>query len=172
MTRNPLRQLLAAVVLSVAALPEALADNIQDFGPQTFAQIKAQFAGKPFIVSLWSVDCAPCRVELDMLGKLRQADPDFPLVVISTDTIEKREEADDILLGYALDGVPTWMFADSFVERLRFSIDPMWYGELPRSYFYAPDHSFTAHSGILTAAKLAELFPYQADSVDQREHDR
>jgi hypothetical protein len=95
-----------------------------------------------------------------MLGKLKQADPSLPLVVISTDSIEKREEAADILQGYALDGVPTWMFADTFVERLRFSIDPMWYGELPRSYFFAPDHSFTAHSGILTAEKLAELFPY------------
>jgi thiol-disulfide isomerase/thioredoxin len=147
-------------ILSLALVQSAQADNIQDFGPQTFAQLKSQFAGKPFIVSLWSVDCAPCRVELDMLGKLKQADPALPLVVISTDSIEKREEAVDILQGYALDGVPTWMFADTFVERLRFSIDPMWYGELPRSYFFAPDHSFTAHSGILTAEKLAELFPF------------
>jgi thiol-disulfide isomerase/thioredoxin len=160
MTREVLRQILLGAALSVAVLQGAHADNIQDFGPQTFAQLKSQFAGKPFIVSLWSVDCAPCRVELDMLGKLKQEDSSFPLVVISTDSIEKREEAADILQGYALDGVPTWMFADTFVERLRFSIDPMWYGELPRSYFFAPDHSFTAHSGILTAEKLAELFPY------------
>jgi thiol-disulfide isomerase/thioredoxin len=160
MTRNPLRQWLAGVALCVAVLPGALADNIQDFGPQTFAQLKSQFAGKPFVVSLWSIDCAPCRVELDMLGKLKQDDASFPLVVISTDSIENREEAVDILQGHGLDGVATWMFADTFVERLRFSIDPMWYGELPRSYFFAPDHSFTAHSGILTAEKLAELFPY------------
>jgi thiol-disulfide isomerase/thioredoxin len=160
MTRNVLRQMLVGAALCAAAMQGAHADNIQDFGPQTFAQLKSQFAGKPFIVSLWSVDCAPCRVELDMLGKLKQEDSSFPLVVISTDSIEKREEAADILQGYALDGVPTWMFADTFVERLRFSIDPMWYGELPRSYFFAPDHSFTAHSGILTDEKLAELFPY------------
>ncbi len=160
MTRYSWRHVMLGSILSLALVQSAQADNIQDFGPQTFAQLKSQFAGKPFIVSLWSVDCAPCRVELDMLGKLKQADPALPLVVISTDSIEKREEAVDILQGYALDGVPTWMFADTFVERLRFSIDPMWYGELPRSYFFAPDHSFTAHSGILTAEKLAELFPF------------
>ncbi len=155
-----LPRLVLGAVLSLVAVQGVHADNIQDFGPQTFAQIKSQHAGKPFIVSLWSVDCAPCRVELDMLGKLRQADVDFPLVVISTDSIDKREEAVDILQGYGLDGVPTWMFADTFVERLRFSIDPQWYGELPRSYFFAPDHSMKAHSGILTADKLAEFFPY------------
>lgn len=74
---------LASVVLSAALLlgaahpgvsDEAPADNIQGFGPQTFAEIKAQFANKPFVVSLWSADCAPCRVELDMLGKMKQAD--------------------------------------------------------------------------------------------------
>jgi len=160
MTRHSWRHAVLGSMLSLALVQSAQADNIQDFGPQTFAQLKSQYEGKPFVLSLWSVDCAPCRVELDMLGKLKQADPAFPLVVISTDSIEKREEAVDILQGYALDGVPTWMFADTFVERLRFSIDPAWYGELPRSYFFAPDHSFTAHSGILTAEKLAELFPY------------
>ena len=160
MTRNSWRHAVLGSILSLAIVQSVQADNIQDFGPQTFAELKSQYAGKPFVLSLWSVDCAPCRVELDMLGKLKQEDPMFPLVVISTDSIEKREEAVDILQGYALDGVPTWMFADTFVERLRFSIDPAWYGELPRSYFFAPDHSFTAHSGILTADKLAELFPY------------
>ncbi len=160
MTRYSWRHALLGSMLGLALVQSAQADNIQDFGTQTFAQLKSQFAGKPFIVSLWSVDCAPCRVELDMLGKLKQADADFPLVVISTDSLDKREEAVDILQGYGLDGVPTWMFADTFVERLRFSIDPQWYGELPRSYFFAPDHSFKAHSGILTADKLAEFFPY------------
>lgn len=160
MTRNSWRHAVLGSILSLAIVQSVQADNIQDFGPQTFAELKSQYAGKPFVLSLWSVDCAPCRVELDMLGKLKQEDPMFPLVVISTDSIEKREEAVDILQGYALDGIPTWMFADTFVERLRFSIDPAWYGELPRSYFFAPDHSFTAHSGILTADKLAELFPY------------
>ena len=159
----------ASVVLSSALLlgaahpgvsDEAPADNIQGFGTQTFTAIKEQFAGKPFVVSLWSVDCAPCRVELDMLGKMKQADPDFPLVVISTDSIDKRADAADILDEYQLAGETTWMFADSFVERLRFSIDPGWYGELPRSYFYDAEHNMMAHSGILTEEKFRELFPH------------
>jgi thiol-disulfide isomerase/thioredoxin len=152
--------LMFATLGNVSANDSTVADNIQGFGPQTFAQIKAEFAGKPFVVSLWSVDCAPCRVELDMLGQIKQADPDFPLVVISTDAITNREDAADILDEYQLADEVTWMFADNFVERLRFSIDPGWFGELPRSYFYDAEHNMSAHSGILTEAKLREMFPF------------
>jgi thiol-disulfide isomerase/thioredoxin len=152
--------LIFANVGTVSANDSTVVDNIQGFGPQTFAQIKAEFAGKPFVVSLWSVDCAPCRIELDMLGQLKKADPSFPLVVISTDAISKREDAADILDEYQLADEITWMFADNFVERLRFSIDPGWFGELPRSYFYDAEHNMSAHSGILTEAKLREMFPF------------
>lgn len=165
---NKMSALCAALMLGAAihasadnvATDAVAGDNILGFGPQTFSELKAEFAGKPFVVSLWSVDCAPCRVELDMLGEMKKADPSFPLVVISTDSIEKREDAADILDEYQLADETTWMFADNFVERLRFSIDPGWYGELPRSYFYDADHNMTAHSGILTEDKLRELFPF------------
>lgn len=138
---------------------ETQADNIQDFGTQSFEQIKAQHEGKPFVVSLWSIDCAPCRVELKMLGELKKNDSNFPLVVISTDSIVNREEAADILDSYELEGTKTWMFADAFVERLRYSVDPLWHGELPRSYFFKADGSFESHSGILTREQLGEFFP-------------
>jgi hypothetical protein len=36
---------------------------------------KTRFTGKPFVVSLWSIDCAPCRLNLDMLGQMKKADP-------------------------------------------------------------------------------------------------
>ncbi|MBU2098450.1 MAG: TlpA family protein disulfide reductase [Gammaproteobacteria bacterium] len=161
--RYAMAVLSAALILGathVALADSTPADNIEPFGPQTFAELKAQFAGKPFVVSLWSVDCAPCRVELDMLGQMKKADPEFPLLVISTDSIENREDAADILDEYQLADETTWMFADSFVERLRFSIDPAWYGELPRSYFYDAEHNMMSHSGILTLEKFRELFPY------------
>ena len=128
--------------------------NFLPFKADTFAAIKEEFAGKPFMVSLWSVDCAPCRIELDMLGELKASQPDFPLVIISTDQIEEREESLYVLEDYGLENLATWMFADSFVERLRYSIDPAWYGELPRSYFYDADHQAEAHSGVLTQEML------------------
>jgi len=151
---------MSVAMLSLAAVSSASqADNIEDFGTQSFAQIKSAYEGKPFIVSLWSIDCAPCRVELKMLGELKKEDAEIPLVVISTDSSENREKAADIRDSYGLQDIKTWMFADSFVERLRYSVNPLWHGELPRSYFFKADHSFQAHSGVLTRDQLSKFFP-------------
>jgi hypothetical protein len=159
------KNLLSVLAITLCLLPHGLAvaqdieDNVRAFGTNSFAQLKSEMAGQAFVLSLWSVDCLPCRVELKMLGELKQHDPAFPLILVSTDPIDTREEAVDILAEYGLDAIESWMFADAFIERLRFSIDPTWYGELPRSYFYGADHSYQAHSGILTETKLREFFP-------------
>ncbi|WP_339869770.1 hypothetical protein [Pseudohongiella nitratireducens] len=135
----------------------ALADNFKPFTTESFAAIKEQYAGKPFFVSLWSVDCPPCRVELDMLGELVAADPNLPLVLISTDQINERDYANDILQDAGLASTPSWIFADNFTERLRFTIDPQWFGELPRSYYYDAEHNMKAHSGIMTRDMLDDF---------------
>jgi len=142
----------------LAALPAAAEDNFRPFTADSFAAIKERFAGEEFLVGLWSVDCPPCLVELDMMGEILAGQPDLPFVLISTDPIAEREEAAEFLADFGLDGIDSWMFADSFEERLRFSIDPAWYGELPRSYFFDADHNMHAHSGIMTRGLLAEWF--------------
>lgn len=145
--------------LSVFAQP-ALADNIQPFTTETFANIKAEYTDKPFFVSLWSVDCPPCRVELEMLGELVAEQPDLALVLISTDQIAERDFANDVLADAGLDGIVSWMFADSFAERLRYTIDPYWFGELPRSYYYDADHNSRSHSGIMTRDMLSDFIDH------------
>ncbi|MFM1896179.1 MAG: hypothetical protein RLZZ385_1253 [Pseudomonadota bacterium] len=139
----------------------AVSDNIQPFGTGTFAQLKAGFQGRPFLVSLWSVDCPPCRLELQMLGELMAEQPDFPLLLISTDDIQKREDALFVLEDYNLDHIESYMFADGFVERLRFSIDPGWYGELPRSYIHSADGQVEGHSGVLTRERIDAAFHHR-----------
>lgn len=131
------------------------APDIRPFSMTTFDQIKADYEGRPFVLALWSVTCPPCMVELDMLGKLLQQYPQLPLVLISTDHIAQADDALDFLQDYQLDGITSWMFADSFTERLRFSIDPTWFGELPRSYYFDAAHVSEAHSGILRQEQVS-----------------
>lgn len=144
----------AILILSISLSSFSAAQNFQPFVAGTLDEIKAAYAGKPFLLNLWSTDCLPCRLELEMLGKLKAEQPDFPLVLISTDLIDYQEESFYILEDYGLENIQTWIFADTFTERLRYSIDPTWYGELPRSYLYNADHSFAAHSGVLTQELL------------------
>lgn len=161
--KKALRNILSIASVGILSMGYAHADNLRPFDGQSFTQIKEEFSGKPFVLSLWSIDCAPCRVELELLGEIKQNDPDFSLVIISTDLLEDREEALDILDSYGLAEFESWMFADAFVEKLRFSIDPLWHGELPRSYFFAQDHSFEAHSGVLSRDQLQAFFPHILD---------
>jgi len=137
----------------VQALPEPGLD-IRAFTAQSFAQIKADRAGQPFVLALWSVDCPPCMVELELLGRLRDQYPDLPLVLVSTDDIALQADAEDFLKDYGLDDMTSWMFADDYAAPLRYSIDPQWFGELPRSYHFDAQHQFEAHSGIMTEAQL------------------
>ncbi len=144
------RQVLAALtLLLVCDRPGVAQDVIRPFTSDTLAAIRQELQGRGFILSLWSVTCAPCREDLAILSGLRERHPDLPIILVSTDAIGVRDDALWVLEQHGLQDLPSWMFADDFAEPLRFSIDPQWFGELPRSYFYAPDHSVTAHSGVL-----------------------
>lgn len=147
-----------AVTLVLASGSLSHADNFRPFTADSFEDIKASFAGSEFLVGLWSVDCPPCLVELDMMGEVLKLNPDLPFVLISTDSIEDREFAADFLEDFELHQMESWMFADNFEERLRYSIDPNWFGELPRSYFFTSNHHMSAHSGIMTPELLQAWF--------------
>lgn len=145
-----------AVLLCFSAT--AAADHFKPFMAESFEQIKSSYEGREFLLGLWSVDCPPCLVELDFMGKLLELNPGIPYVLISTDSIEDREYADEFLQDFGLTEMESWMFADSFVEKLRFSIDSNWYGELPRSYFFDANHEMKSHSGIVSKELLSEWF--------------
>jgi len=136
----------------------ALADNFREFTAESFEEIKAGFEGQEFLLGLWSVDCPPCMVEMEFMAKLVELNPDLAYVLVSTDPIDQRDYSAEFLEDVGLGGKESWMFADSFVERLRFSIDPNWYGELPRSYFFDNNHAMKSHSGIVNEELLQQWF--------------
>ena len=53
-----------------------------------------------------------------------------------------------------LSAADTWYFADSFLERLRFEIDPGWHGELPKPLLL--DRNGTVKT-IIGSADLGEI---------------
>lgn len=147
-----------ALLLATPMTAQAQADNFKPFTADTFAEIRQEHAGSEFLLGLWSVDCPPCLVELQMMGELLQTNPDLPFVLVSTDSIEDRDSAYEFLEDFGLQDFSSYMFADSFTERLRFTIDPAWFGELPRSYFFDSQHNMQSHSGIMTRDLLQDWF--------------
>jgi thiol-disulfide isomerase/thioredoxin len=136
----------------------ATAGELQAFSTGSLAAIKAHYAGRPFMLTLWSLTCPHCTKELQTLGKLARTDKNLPLVIVSTDTPDDVQDIQAALKRFGLDHLNTWVFADAIPERLRRSIDPAWRGELPRSYLFDAAHRGEAHSGMLDVGRLGQWF--------------
>lgn len=136
----------------------AKAGELQPFSIGSLAVIKVHYAGRPFMLTFWSLTCPHCARELQILGKLARTDKNLPLVIVSTDTPDDAQDIRAALKRFGLDHLNTWVFADAIPERLRRSVDPAWRGELPRSYLFDATHSNEAHSGMLDAGRLRQWF--------------
>ena len=144
------------LVAMVTLLPTAVLAKHQPFTADSLQQIEQQYAGEAFLLVIWEINCFPCREELALLGKLRQTHPDMKVSLLATDNISQLDEIAAILEANQLAGIDSWVFADPNIERLRYNIDPEWFGELPRNYFYDADSSRFGFSGKLTEEVLDE----------------
>ncbi len=136
--------------------PPAVATELQPFSQGSLGQILDTRPGQPFLLVLWSVDCPPCMKEMHHLQTLKERFDRDALVLVSTDGLGHRAEVEKILTKFELTGFENWIFADAFPERLRYQIDPNWYGELPRSYRYDAEHQRVGTSGALTPNTLKQ----------------
>ena len=126
-----------------------------EFSSSKFAAFKQQHQGKQWLVLLWSLDCPPCFKELKIIGQLNAQRSDLPVVLINTDDQAGLTEArEKVIEKYGLSQLTQWHFADDGAAKARFVIDPSWYGELPRSYFYRADGSRVGRSGLVDATLL------------------
>jgi thiol-disulfide isomerase/thioredoxin len=138
------------MLLALAWCSVAAAGDLHPFKSGSLVEIKAAMVGKPFILLFWSVDCASCLKEMHNLAAAIAKHPGLDLVMVSTDDISNGKDVQSVLEKHRLQKVESWAFADSDAQRLRYEIDPAWYGELPRSYFYDAAHNRLPHSGVLS----------------------
>ncbi len=152
--KQTLKALLVLAALGHCAAAQA--SPPQAFTEHSLAQIERQRSGEDFLLVLWSVHCAPCFAELALLAEALQADPNLPIELVSTDAPDMRADVEATLERYGLGTHANWQFAENMPEKLRFHIDPGWYGELPRSYFYDAARQRSGHSGALTREQLQD----------------
>lgn len=145
---------MAILLAGMLCLPVLAESRPQAFTENTLAELEARHRGQPFVLVLWSVHCAPCFAELEMIGTALAQQPDLAVVVVATDGTAARDDVGWILEDYGLDARNTWQFAGDFAEKLRYRVDPDWYGELPRSYFYDAVGQREGHSGVISREQL------------------
>jgi thiol-disulfide isomerase/thioredoxin len=137
--------LLAAA--SACAAPRA-------FTTASLADIDQARRGKPFVLLLWSLDCASCIKEMNGIAAVLARHPQLDLVMIATDESARADRVTAVLEKHGLGAVDSWVFADPDPQSLRDGIDPSWFGEMPRAYFYDSTHRRTAKSGAVSPEQL------------------
>jgi thiol-disulfide isomerase/thioredoxin len=129
---------ISGLVVASAAL--AADGDLRPFKRGSWQQIRRAHEGQPIVVHFWGLTCGPCRVEMPKWGRLLQERPDLKLITIDADLVPNAAELVTAELAKTgLAGAENWVFADDFVERLRFEINPRWRGEIPITLLIAAD---------------------------------
>ncbi len=90
------------------------------------------------------------------MAEFAEAHPGIKVILVSVDGLESVDEVESILASNELQQLESWIFADTYIEKLRFSIDPNWRGELPRSYLYIPGEKRQRIRGRIDFSRLSE----------------
>lgn len=120
--------------------------------------IETKYLNQPLIISFWSIDCPYCIEDLKKLGKVLTKNTSVKLITVCVDGKESAKKAERILSQANLPQHEQYQYAEVDEDRLRYSIDPNWYGELPRTYFYDATHQVTPLSGKISKAFLDKWF--------------
>lgn len=148
MTRSVLA-LATALMLVVAAATAAP----RPFVRGTWQELLRSHAGRPLVVHFWSLTCAPCLVELPQ-WKEAAGLGGLDVVLVTTDPPEDSAKVERTLKRAGLEGMESWGFADSFVEKLRFEVDRAWRGELPMTVLVSASGRVETRTGSLGSQDL------------------
>lgn len=151
------------LILCMLSAGIAWADAPKPFTAATPAVLQQRFAGKPYLLSFWSIDCPHCQGELERFARLLRERPDLPLVLVAVDAPALASLVRARLAELGLSGADNWQFAEARQERLRFAIDRQWRGELPRNYLFDAAHRPQAISGALSETTLRRWFEQRRD---------
>lgn len=153
--------LLAGSLLLIAQQAQATQDNqneLKQFLSTSFQQILDSRPGQPLMLTIWSKTCTICMQKMPLLSELKKAWPDIHVITLSTDDIADGNQIREILTEFNLDTAENWIFADSNAQKLRYTIDSKWFGELPRTYFIDKTRQRKGISGGLTREQYESVF--------------
>ena len=153
MSLNPF---LAGCLLSLSLILPVRAQEgfTKTFNPGGYQQILHENAGQPFVLAIWSLDCPSCIKDMKVISDLRLKHPEIKIVMLSTDEPTSMMGVKSMLAKNGLSDLDSWIFGNADAQKLRYEIDPSWFGELPRTYFYTVTQSRIGKSGAMNSAEF------------------
>lgn len=147
---------LVFIILNTFNFPTQAAPSA--FVSGSYQQILAANANRPFMLVVWSINCPSCLKDMELLSNIHKGKPELKMIMLAADEPSATEQIQQILEKNQLSGIENWAYADDNTEKLQFEIDPKWYGELPRTYFFDKAHQRTGVSGVLSKEDYDAMF--------------
>ena len=153
-----LQTLVSSLLLLISTLTYADTPSVRPFTSGSYQQILQAHDQQGFMLILWSLDCPTCIKDMELLSQIHKARPELKIIMIATDELSASSEIQTLLNKYQLGDLENWVFADDNSQKLRYEIDPSWYSELPRTYFFSATHQREGISGALTLQQYQARF--------------
>ncbi|UOA09480.1 hypothetical protein [Methylobacter sp. S3L5C] len=139
------------ILLAVLSNPiQAGQADLKPFSTGSYQEILANNANQPFMMVVWSITCSSCLKDMPLLSLIHKKRPELKIIMLAADDISEVEQIQSILKKNQLADIDNWVYADENTQKLQFEIDPKWYGELPRTYFFDKTHQRESISGVLS----------------------
>lgn len=139
-------------------------ENLLPFQQGSFETLQSKHANKNLVLSFWSINCVACGKDMPLWRKLvDQYKNRVSVILVATDSYEDSESIFAMLNMYNLEDVENWVFADAFVERLRFEVSPRWRGELPLTFLKRKDGKSLLVPGVIEEADLLKWFGFSSN---------
>jgi thiol-disulfide isomerase/thioredoxin len=145
---------LLATIISIQVSAEET--ELHPFSKGSYQQLLQQHEGRPLMLVIWSYTCSSCLKEMSQLHNLIDKYPQIDVVLLSVDDFSATQAIQKALQENRLNAQENWLFIKDNSAKLRFEIDPTWYGELPRTYFFDKTHKRVGFSGVLDEQRYRE----------------
>jgi hypothetical protein len=155
----PLKKLVPCLLfLLLASLNAPAQAEPSAFTSGSYQQLLANNANQPFMLVIWSVNCSSCLKDMALLSSIHKNRPELKMVMLAADDLSASEQIQQILEKNQLSDIENWVYAEENTQKLQFEIDPKWYGELPRTYFFDKAHQRAGVSGVLSKEDYEAMF--------------
>lgn len=155
----PLKKLVPGLLFLLSAFLSAPAQaEPSAFTSGSYRQLLADNANQPFMLVIWSVNCSSCLKDMALLSSIHKSRPELKMVMLAADELSATDQIQQILEKNQLSEIENWVYAEENTQKLQFEIDPKWYGELPRTYFFDKAHQRTGVSGVLSKEDYEAMF--------------
>jgi thiol-disulfide isomerase/thioredoxin len=145
------------------------AAELRPFVHGSWQELRHTHHGRPTIVHFWGLTCTPCLVELPEWARFQRSEPNADIVMVAADPVAVEPgDLDKALAKAGLSKAESWRFADSFIERLEYEIDPGWQGELPFTIMLDRDGKASTVLGAVDFTTLQAWADSQSTGTNTR----